>query len=424
MKIISLFLLTLVVSCSANEIENKQSKNSFILNNVNIVDVENETIIPSKTIVIKNGKIDSITDQLPALLFPNLTVIDGKGGYVTPGLIDMHVHMYEKAAYILTLNHGVTHVRIMNGVPEQLVWRDNIQSGLQVGSTSTVSSPIISGNKEEVLQHGVETAEEARAAVKEYQSQGYDLIPHAAGDMPISGLIGLQSLEHVEDIYQVLLDYEFAPELLPKIAARLKASNVPITPTLNIFDQLTQLSHDKEDYLATTSEDYTSDIIALEASTNQVQRWLGASDKMAVHNQKTLKFLQYITKKLHESDIPLLIGSDSGVLLSPHGLATHNEMRLLAQAGLSVFDVLAAATINPAKALKLDQQIGKISSNYKADFIYSEANPTLDLSVLTEPTAVIKHGHWYSREVLNEMRDEAIASRSLWQEFFVLFEAL
>jgi imidazolonepropionase-like amidohydrolase len=453
MKIISLFLLTLVVSCSANEIENKQSKNSFILNNVNIVDVENETIIPSKTIVIKNGKIDSITDQLPALLFPNLTVIDGKGGYVTPGLIDMHVHMYEKAAYILTLNHGVTHVRIMNGVPEQLVWRDNIQSGLQVGSTSTVSSPIISGNKEEVLQHGVETAEEARAAVKEYQSQGYDLIkaygnlnetalsaiieegqklgipiakhgPHAAGDMPISGLIGFQSLEHVEDIYQVLLDYEFAPELLPKIAARLKASNVPITPTLNIFDQLTQLSHDKEDYLATTSEDYTSDIIALEASTNQVQRWLGASDKMAAHNQKTLKFLQYITKKLHESDIPLLIGSDSGVLLSPHGLATHNEMRLLAQAGLSVFDVLAAATINPAKALKLDQQIGKISSNYKADFIYSEANPTLDLSVLTEPTAVIKHGHWYSREVLNEMRDEAIASRSLWQEFFVLFEAL
>lgn len=457
MKIVTMFLLVFVVSCSTNETKIKQGSNSFVLKNVNIVDVENQKIIPSKTIVVKNGKINSITDNLssliPAKTPTNLSVIDGNGGYVTPGLIDMHVHMYEKAAYILTLSHGVTHVRIMNGMPRQLLWRDNIELGVQIGSTSTVSSPIISGNNGEYLQHAVLTTQQAISAVREYQSKGYDLIkaygslnensllaiveegkalgipvakhgPHASGDMLISQLAGLQSFEHVEDIFQGPLNYEFAPERLPKIISDLKAINVPVTPTLNIFYQLTRLSQDKEEYLTTTSKNYSSDIIAFEASNNQVKRWLNASDKMAAHNQKTLTFLQYITKSLHRSGVPLLVGSDSGVLLSPHGLATHNEMRLLEKSGLSTFDVLAAATINPAKALNLDNEIGKVAINYNADFIYSSTNPITNLSVLREPEAVIKDGYWYSNKALKSMRNEAIRARSFWDEVSVLFEAI
>lgn len=453
MKVFTLLLLAFTASCSANKIKPTQENIGFVLNNVNIVDVENKTIIPAKTIIIKNGKIHSIIDQASPLLFPNLDVIDGEGGYVTPGLIDMHVHMYDKAAYILTLSHGVTHVRVMNGVPKQLVWRDNIKAGIQIGSSSTVSSPIISGYKGEYLQHGVETEEEARSAVREYKSQGYDVIkaygnlnktalsaiideatklaiavakhgPHASGDMPILQLTGIQSFEHVEDIYQGPMQSQFLPERLPEIISELKTTHVPVTPTLNIFYQLTKLSQDKDVYLATTSKHYTSDIIALEASYNQVERWLNSSDNMVAHNQKTLMFLQQITKNLYDNGIPLLVGSDSGVLLSPHGLATHNEMRLLEESGISTFDVLAAATINPAKALKLDSEIGKVSANYNADFIYSSSNPINDLSVLKEPDAVIKNGHWYSREILNAMRDEAIESRSLWEELNVLLEAM
>lgn len=453
MKSLTLLLSILVVSCSATGTKNTQTTNSFVLSNVNIVDVENHTILPSKTLVIKNGKIDSIIDETSPLQFPDAATIDGKGGFVTPGLIDMHVHMFEKAAYILSLSHGVTHVRIMNGVPKQLIWRDNIAAGLQIGSTSTVSSPILSGYKDAYLHHGVESAEEARAAVKQYHLKGYDLIkaygnlnekalsaivdegeklgipiakhgPHGSGNMSLSQLEGLQSFEHVEDIYQGPLNYEYAPERLNQIAIDLKATNVPVTPTLNIYHQLTKLSHEKEGYLAKTSKQYTSSIIALEASSNQVKRWLDASDKMAAHNQKILKYLQLISKKLHENGIPLLIGSDSGVLLSPHGLATHNEMRLLQDAGISAYDVLAAATINPAKALNLDQKMGKIAANYQADFIYSVSSPILNLSVLKEPAAVIKKGHWYSREMLKAMRDKAIEERSFWEELSVLFEAM
>ncbi|MGB0938444.1 MAG: amidohydrolase family protein, partial [Colwellia sp.] len=382
-----------------------------------------------------------------------LKIIDGKGGYITPGLIDMHVHMYEQGAYVLTLSHGVTHVRVMNGVPKQLEWRDNIASGIDIGSTSTVSSPIISGYKGAYLQHFVNSEQEAIDAAHTYKSQGYDLIkaygnlsedsllgvlkeserlnipvakhgPHASGSMPISRLSGIQSFEHVEDIFQGPLDHKFTPEKLPKIIEEIKETNVPVTPTLNIYYQLTKISQEKEAYLANTSPEYTPDIITFETSTNQVKRWLDSSEKMASYNQKKFDFLQDITKRLNDNDVPLLVGSDSGVLLSPHGIATHNEMRLMKMSGLTSFEVLQAATLNPAKALGLNNKLGKLAKGYQADFIYTIDNPVTNLSVLESSEAVIKNGFWYNRATLNSMREKAIESRSLLDEFFVLFEGL
>lgn len=453
MKIfITLLAIISTISCIARA-ELKHNSNIFILNNINIIDVKNRKVQRDKSILISEEKIKKIAHS-PILDSPrDITVIDGNGGYITPGLIDMHVHMYEKAALTLALSHGVTHVRIMNGTLSQLKWRDQVTNGELIGSNATVSSPILSGYDDAYFHHSVHTVAQASAAVKQYHSQGYDLIkaygnlneealtalieagnilnfpiakhgPHASGNMPVSSLAGFQSFEHVEDIYQGPLNYKFAPEKLFKIAEEIRATGVPLTPTLNIYEQLTKLSDEKEQFLETIPTEYTSDIIALEAKHNQVNRWLTASKEMAKHNQKTLTFLKYITNVFHESGITLLVGSDSGVLLSPHGLATHNEMRLMHESGLSAFDVLAAATINPAKALNLDNQIGHILENYNADFILSKINPLHDLSVLESPRAVVKSGVFYPDTVLKQLRDNAIETRSFWEELVTLFEAL
>lgn len=449
---INLLAILSTISCSSHA-ELNRNQHTFILDNINIIDVKNKTVLREKSILVSEGKIKKIDSSHPQQLSADISVIDGANGYIIPGLIDMHVHIYEKAAFTLALSHGVTHVRIMNGVPDQLTWRDQIANGELIGSNATVSSPIISAYDDATLHHTVHTAEQAKSAVKQYQSQGYDLIkaygnlneealralvdagkfynmpiakhgPHGSGDMAVSALTGLQSFEHIEDIYQGPLNYQFAPEQLIDIANAIKATEVPVTPTLNIYDQLTQLSAQKQQFLDTIPTGYTSSIIALEARQNQVKRWLTASDNMAKHNKKTLNFLKQITKAFHDAGITLLVGSDSGVLLSPHGLATHNEMQLMFESGLPAFDVLAAATINPAKALNLDHQIGQIIENYNADFILSKNNPLEDLAVLESPAAVVKNGVYYSQETLVSMRADAIDSRSFWQELFTLYEAM
>jgi adenine deaminase len=189
---------------------------------------------------------------------------------------------------------------------------------------------------------------------------------------------------------------------------------------LNIFWQLTQISKDKQHFIDGLPENYISPITRWEDKNNQVERWLNSSENMSVHNRKTFSFLSTITKALSDNNIPILVGSDAGILLSPHGLATHNELRLLREAGLSNFSVLRSATILPAKALGKTKEIGQVKVGFKADLILTTNDPTIELSILEKPSVVIKGGHWLAKEELVQLQEHAIEQQSLWSELGVL----
>ncbi len=444
-----------VGGCSSGHITVK-TPNSFILTDVNIIDVEAECVLKDRSIVVIDGKINAIVAQSEAKElnhYPiNLTQVSGHGGFVTPGLIDMHVHPYEPQALAIMLSHGVTHARIMNGIPAHLKWRDAVNQGELVGSTVTVSSPILSGYNS-LLHRTITSSEQARETVKNYHDDGYDLIkaynglsadaleaiisearkhqmpvakhgPHAVDGMSTQLLSGMQSMEHVEDIFQGHLHHEFDREALPSIMNELSMINVPITPTLNIFEQLVRLSQEKERFINTIPTDYLSTLVVQEDMNNQVKRWLSANQAAIKHNENTFSFLLDITQQLHENEIPLLVGSDSGVLLSPHGLATHNEMRLMQKAGMTPMEVLRSATMIAANALQKENQLGQIKPGFNADFILTLSNPLDRLAALENPQGVSKSGIWYDERRLLYLRAQAIQSRSLWQEIWDLVEAV
>ena len=70
----------------------------FYIDNVNIVDVANKKIIPNKQLFIAQGQIQAIYPAGHIAATTNTRIIDGAQGYITPGIIDMHVHIYDKAA--------------------------------------------------------------------------------------------------------------------------------------------------------------------------------------------------------------------------------------------------------------------------------------------------------------------------------------
>ncbi len=430
----------------------KEAQLPLYIDNVHIVDVKTGRVIKNRQLLIRNGKIAAIKHAETPIVEESYIRHDGQGNYVMPGLIDMHVHAYDPAAFMIALSHGVTHLRLMNGVREHIIWRRELEQGSRIGSTITVSSPIISGFKNAHMHYSAPTAMAAIAAVVKAKQQGYDLIkaygnltvpvlrallseakkqnipvakhgPHPPVDMEWTELSRLQSVEHVEDIYQGPLNYHHDQEKLDEAIVKLKVLDTPITPTLNIYWQLTQISEQKQAYIDTLPEGYISPLIALEENHNQVKRWIESSDEMAKHNKKTLAFLQEITRQLYEAKIPLLVGSDSGVLLSPHGLATHTEMTLMRQAGLPAIAVLRAATVNAAKALGKEFQMGLVAEGYNADLILLEQNPIENLAALQKPVAVVKHARLFTNIELQQLRRKAIDERSLWQEIETLRNA-
>ena len=65
------------------------SSDPLALMNASIVDVRSGRIIASATIVLRNGKIESIGSNPPTSRYKG---VDLKGKYVLPGLIDAHMH--------------------------------------------------------------------------------------------------------------------------------------------------------------------------------------------------------------------------------------------------------------------------------------------------------------------------------------------
>jgi len=449
------FIICLALLVSAcGHIEQKitmpeKVKASLIIDNVNIVDVEKQSVIRGQQVIVEEGIITAIRPANTLYTDNTIKIHDAKGGYLIPGLIDMHVHGYDKSAFELALSHGVTHVRVMNGVAQHLKWRNEQRAGNWLASGMTISSPIMYTGEGQPLSWSANSEEEAREFVRKAKSEGYDLIkaygslskesllaiideskklsipvakhgPHPVDGMLWEDLSGFQSFEHVEDIYQGPLNYTFDETKLQQVIENLSKTEIPITPTLNIFWQLAQISKDKQRFIDDLPVHYISPIIRYEDKSNQVDRWLKSSPEMSIHNQKTFTFLSKITKELSKNNIPILVGSDAGVLLSPHGLATHNELKLLKESGLSTFSVLRSATILPAKALGKSKEIGQVKVSFKADFILTKNDPTKDLGILKNPEAIIKNGHLLTTAELTQLRKHAIEQQSWWSELGVL----
>src|SRR6185436_15181475 len=84
------------------------SNDPLALTNANVVDVRTGRIIVNATIVLRNGKIESIgSNARPA----DTAVVDLKGNYVLPGLIDAHIHAADLPAFRRALESGVTTAR-------------------------------------------------------------------------------------------------------------------------------------------------------------------------------------------------------------------------------------------------------------------------------------------------------------------------
>jgi hypothetical protein len=81
------------------------SNNSYIITNVKIIPMNQDTVLADKMVYIKEGFIQKIADTIEV---NGIEIIDAKSKYLTPGLIDMHVHVWDRYELGLYLSNGVT----------------------------------------------------------------------------------------------------------------------------------------------------------------------------------------------------------------------------------------------------------------------------------------------------------------------------
>ena len=81
----------------------------------------------------------------------------------------------------------------------------------------------------------------------------------------------------------------------------------------------------------------------------------------------------------------------------------HEELKLMAQCGLTPMQILEAATLRPAQYFKMETEIGAIRENMLADLVLLDANPLQDIGNASKINAVVRDGKLHDRCALDQM---------------------
>ncbi len=100
--------------------------------------------------------------------------------------------------------------------------------------------------------------------------------------------------------------------------------------------------------------------------------------------------------------VKILAGTDVPVVTLVPGFSLQDELEVLVrEAGLTSLEALRAATINPATALGLDAQLGRIEPGQLADLVLLDRDPLGDIANARTVRAVVANGQLLDRAALD-----------------------
>ena len=387
-------------------------------------------------VYIKDGLIQKISENIE---IKGVAVIDAKNKYLTPGLIDMHVHVWDKYELGLYLSNGVTAVRNLWGMPMHLRLKEEIKNDKIISPMFFTTGPKLTG-PEFIGDDNLHLVSpiEAKEKVISYKRRGYDfiktyygltedlfdavvaqatisdmdIIAHPSQKVPYAYHFNpqIKSIEHVEDIIQQPLNYTLDTLKLKEVIHHFaKSKHSAFSPTLTVYNNIYQMLIN-DTILESEQLQFMNPLIKKVDSKAQFERWYNSKlrDSTIVYTiKKQHDFHLNIIKKLHKVGVTFICGTDAGIGITIPGFSIHQELSFYKEAGLSNYEVLKTATINASKTHAIMNNMGTIEVGKFANLLLVDTNPLLDLSALQNPTKVFIKGRKLDRETLDSFENEA-----------------
>lgn len=426
---------------------------SYLITNVNVIPMNQDTVLANKMVYIKEGIIAEIADTIEV---NGVQIFDAKNKYLTPGLIDMHVHVWDRYELGLYLSNGVTAVRNLWGMPMHLRIKEDVTNNHILSPSFFTTGPKLTGTEfigDDNLN--LNSPDEAKEKVISFKKRGYDLIKtyygldqeffdavieqaetsnidivaHPSQKVPFLYHLNpqIKSIEHAEEIVQQPLNFDFDTLKLQSIIDSIAlAQHSSYSPTITVFNNIYQMMID-DLILDSESLEYMNPLIKKTDSENQFNRWFNAKqeDSTTVNRIKNQhEFHLTIVRKLHEAGVNIVCGTDGGIGVTLPGFSIHQELQFYKKAGLSNYEVLKTATINASKVHSIMNTMGTIEAGKTANILILENNPLLELSALKNPSYVFIKGRQLNRETLNSFNDKAKNRKNLMASGFRYLENL
>lgn len=397
--------LSALVACIVTPAAAQTASGTVVLTHANIVDGVSATVIRDATIVVSNGRIQSIRagGAVPA----DVTVIDLGGRWVAPGLIDAHTHISTLANARRALHSGVTTVRSAS-VPAfqdvemremaragQIAAPDVLATGVFV--TPNLGETLLADARLGALAGGVNTPEQLRALVRVNLDHGVDWIKTRGTER--AGLPDTDPRKQVYDERELrAIVEEAATKNVPVMAhahgdegayAAVAAGAKSIEHGTYLSDSTLRLMKQKGTWLVPT----------LSTIWDLTQPGGDYDDPVLVlRGQHMAPRIEDTIRRAHAMGIRIAAGADTDYGATSVTRISHEVMRFRGL-GLSAVDALATATSGAAELIGVGTKTGRVAVGYEADLIVLEGNPLDDAAWLQDVTVVVTNG----RVVLNRL---------------------
>ncbi len=394
---------------------------SYVLQDVRLIDGTGHAPVNHSTIVIRNGKIASITAGKTGAASNHTLNLSGKT--VMPGLINAHGHLglvsgtgvsssnYNGVNIMRQLvqyeSYGVT-TMVSLGLNKDYVYTIRAEQGKgnEPGATLLTAGrgigvpngmPPMKLGKDQLYRPAI--AEEARAAVRETAAHSPNLIKIWVDDN--HGKLPKMRPE----IYTAVIDEAHRADL--KVAAHvyyLEDARKLIAAGVDILahsvrdkdidaDTLSQMKSKGIYYIPTLQLEESFYIFGenpafmnspffRKAVGEKLASFLEdqSKDKTAAIHRKAFQIAMQNVKAVNGATAFIGMGTDSGA--NPYripGWAEHRELQLMVEAGMTPLEAIHSATEVNAEMLSIADLRGTVEKGKQADLLVLDADPTEDI---------------------------------------------
>jgi imidazolonepropionase-like amidohydrolase len=448
-----LIALALISTTSAGHVKpvqkpvaDKPASRVLAIVGATLVEVNGKSNIQDAVVIIEGNKIKAVGPRARVRLPRGAELIDARGKYLIPGLIDTHTHSaYDgKDSWLSSrfLSSGITTVLDTGSLPPVYELRRRIASGELQGPRMLVCGPMITGEPIAFpMSEVVKTPDEARRAVDQRVAAGADLIKthaqlppdalraaideaHKKGLRTISHtgrtnaleavLAGTNILTHlvgvpdaaVPDPEKIRTAHTTAflagwitsslawlqadPAKLDELIREMVSRRVAYSPTLSIHHTIA---------FARDPDAFREAAAASNPPAEILKDWQGLAKQPfdTAPFKKAWINMQQFVKRFYDAGGMLIVGTDTAAVYQAPGLSAHEEMRLMVELGVPAIDALRAGTINGARALGIDSETGSIEPGKLADILIVDADPLADINNTRKIAQVIKAGVVYRK---------------------------